>query len=128
MDDQRPSTIAQRSKVRERQLRVRVFPGLVELALHPCGVRFLALLRQRGLQSKQGARVARMFGEIRAEHPFGVRCASGGKQGSAERLADRVEPYRRLIVREQIGGFDRLLPEFYGAIVLTSCRGDAGVQ
>src|SRR5262245_31227163 len=82
------------------QLRIRVLPDAVELPLDPRGVGVLALFGQRRLQTKERSRVARVTPEIFPERSLCLSRLAGQKERRSQRLAQRVIPGRRLVVRQ----------------------------
>src|SRR5262245_65774685 len=68
------------------------------------------------MQAEQGPRIAWMADEIVAEHAFGLRGSSRSQQRRPERFTDWIEPDRRLVVRQTVGGSYSIRP-----------RGDCGI-
>src|SRR5439155_16145395 len=74
------------------ELRIGVLPRLLELPLHPGGVRRLSLALQRLRQSEKGAGIARIPLQVLAEDLFRLGRLPAPQQLPSQRFTRRVEP------------------------------------
>ena len=80
------------------------------------------------MQAEQRPRVPRVPRQVVAEDPFAVRRLAVEKERRAERLADRIEPDRRLVVGHLVAGGHGAPPETNGASPGAARRGDTRIE
>src|SRR5262245_10429283 len=69
-----------------------------------------------------------MFDQILAEHALGLRGVPGAEELAAERLTQRVEPDRRLVVRDAIPAGDNLPPQRDRFLSVAARGGEVSVE